>query len=202
LVERRPRRERERERHRLEILQAARKIVHERGVQGVTVEHVAREADFAVGSIYRHFRSKEELILELFGVLVEDHLDGLDALLEEEAPFMDQLRAVVRFLFDRQVESRPLIQAFHAAPGDFPEPSSPAGRLLRSYPVRLHEGLCALIRRGQQTGALHEGDPMALAVALGGLVTAWSRADLLGLEVHGDPIAAITAQFLRGAAAS
>lgn len=201
-MERRPRRERERERHRHEILAAARKLVHERGVQGVTVEHVAREADFAVGSIYRHFRSKEELILELFGVLVEDHLDGLDAILQEEAPFIDQLARVVRFLYDRQVESRPLIQAFHAAPGDVPDASTPAGRLLRSYPVRLHEALCRLIVHGQRTAALRDGDPMPLAVALGGLVTAWSRADLLGLEVRGDPIAAITAQFLHGAAAA
>jgi TetR/AcrR family transcriptional regulator len=56
------RRERERLRHRDEILQAARLIVAKKGIDGLTIEEIARKAEFAVGSIYRYFASKEDLL--------------------------------------------------------------------------------------------------------------------------------------------
>jgi TetR/AcrR family transcriptional regulator len=201
MIERRPRRERERERHRQEILEAARKIVAARGVQGVTVEHVAREADFAVGSIYRHFRSKEELIQELFGFLIDSHLEDVNEILVSESPFMAQLDDTVRLLYARQVESRPIYLALHSTPGDLPDATTPAGQLFRSYPARMHAALAGLIEHGQRVGQIRQGDPLPMAVALNGMVSAWSRLDLFGIQLEGDPIAQITEQFLRGAAA-
>ena len=60
------RREREREQHRQEILEAAEAIFSEKGISGTTIEDIARRADFAVGSIYNFFTGKDDLIHQVF----------------------------------------------------------------------------------------------------------------------------------------
>ncbi|MBN1545096.1 MAG: TetR/AcrR family transcriptional regulator [Syntrophaceae bacterium] len=56
---------RERENRRRLILQTAERLFFRDGFHAVTVEQIAREAELAKGSIYLHFRSKEELYAEL-----------------------------------------------------------------------------------------------------------------------------------------
>lgn len=49
------------------ILEAARRIIDEQGLQAATTRHIAQLAGCAEGTIYRHFEDKHELFLELFG---------------------------------------------------------------------------------------------------------------------------------------
>jgi len=56
------RREREREQHKREILDAAEEIFATRGFAEATIEDIAKKADFAVGSIYNFFNGKNDLI--------------------------------------------------------------------------------------------------------------------------------------------
>jgi len=55
------RRDRERERHRQEILEAAERVFVREGYHAATVEAIAREAEFGIGTIYNFFQSKEDL---------------------------------------------------------------------------------------------------------------------------------------------
>ena len=55
------RREKERLAHRNAILDAAERIVADRGFAGATIADIARAAEFAVGSIYNFFPGKREL---------------------------------------------------------------------------------------------------------------------------------------------
>ena len=48
------------------ILEAALKLIAERGYYGVSIPDIARVAGMATGTIYRYFASKEALINELF----------------------------------------------------------------------------------------------------------------------------------------
>jgi AcrR family transcriptional regulator len=81
------RRERERDRHREEILDAALRVLSARGIDGLTIEGVAREAEFAVGSIYRHFSSKEEMVESLFVHLTQPLFSEVEALAAASDPF-------------------------------------------------------------------------------------------------------------------
>lgn len=53
------------------ILEAAQRLFTERGFHAVTMDAIAEDADVAVGSIYHHFRNKDNLYL----ALVERALD-------------------------------------------------------------------------------------------------------------------------------
>ncbi|MCL1148382.1 TetR/AcrR family transcriptional regulator [Shewanella sp. 10N.261.52.F9] len=47
------------------ILRAAEKIIAAGGIQGLSMQQVAKEAEVAAGTIYRYFKDKDELVLEL-----------------------------------------------------------------------------------------------------------------------------------------
>lgn len=66
------RRERERQMRRREILGAARRVFAERGYEHATLDEIAGSAEFAKGSLYNYFGSKEELFREVVFGAVED----------------------------------------------------------------------------------------------------------------------------------
>ncbi len=54
----------------LEIVEAAGKILTASGVGGLTIKNLAKEMKFSESAIYRHFTSKEEIIIALLEYLV------------------------------------------------------------------------------------------------------------------------------------
>ncbi len=55
----------------LEIIEAAGKILTKSGVGGLTIKNLAKEMHFSESAIYRHFESKEEIIIALLEYLAE-----------------------------------------------------------------------------------------------------------------------------------
>ncbi|MDP4581621.1 MAG: TetR/AcrR family transcriptional regulator [Saprospiraceae bacterium] len=53
----------------LEIIEAAGKILTTSGVSGLTIKNLAKEMKFSESAIYRHFTSKEEIIIALLEFL-------------------------------------------------------------------------------------------------------------------------------------
>lgn len=72
------RRERERERHRREILSSAEEIFSLKGIAGTTVEDIAKRADYAVGSIYNFFTGKEDLIRHVHLRLIKSRIADIE----------------------------------------------------------------------------------------------------------------------------
>ncbi len=61
----------------LEIIESAGKILTASGVSGLTIKNLAKEMQFSESAIYRHFTSKEEIIiamLEYLSETMDDHL--------------------------------------------------------------------------------------------------------------------------------
>ena len=107
----RERKLRERIARRDAILAAAAQVFAERGVDGATVEMVARQAEVAVGTIYLYFSSRDDLFVSLMAERIaklrqrylDIHARGLDPL--------EELRAIGRAYFDYLRESRGLFLA-------------------------------------------------------------------------------------------
>lgn len=53
----------------LEIIEAAGKILTREGVGGLTIKNLAKEMEFSESALYRHFTSKEEIIIALIDYL-------------------------------------------------------------------------------------------------------------------------------------
>lgn len=71
----------------LEIIEAAGKILTVAGVSGLTIKNLAREMKFSESAIYRHFTSKEEIIVAMLDYLA-DSLDEryTNAISKEQSP--------------------------------------------------------------------------------------------------------------------
>ena len=72
------RRERERLAHQNEILLAARELFARDGFHDTTLDGIAHHAEFAKGTIYNYFSSKEDL----FFTIIEQVLEGIQAIAE------------------------------------------------------------------------------------------------------------------------
>ncbi len=59
------RRQREREQRKNSILDAARKLLFENGINGTSINKIAKTAEIGVGTIYFYFENKEEIFVEL-----------------------------------------------------------------------------------------------------------------------------------------
>ncbi len=89
------RRERERLARRREILEAARNVFAARGYEGATLDEVAREAEFAKGTLYSYFDSKADLFAELVGYEFDNILGQAKEALEHEEEPAAAARAVI-----------------------------------------------------------------------------------------------------------
>lgn len=74
----------------LEIIEAASKILTKSGVSGLTIKNLALEMKFSESAIYRHFSSKEEIIVAMLNYLVdniENRLKNISSSLNPEEKF-------------------------------------------------------------------------------------------------------------------
>ncbi len=85
----------------LEIIEAAGKILTTSGVSGLTIKNLAKEMNFSESAIYRHFTSREEIILNLLQFLSENIDKRLaeitDSALEPEEKFRKIFSSQFRF---------------------------------------------------------------------------------------------------------
>ncbi len=107
------RHQRERKARRDGILAAASRVFARHGLDGATIEMVAREAEVAVGTIYLYFSSRDDLYLSLLvdrathlrARYVEIQARGLDPLAELRAitaAYLDHLRDSREILLSQQ----------------------------------------------------------------------------------------------------
>lgn len=81
-----------------ELLEAARAVLDERGLQDAQVDDIARRAGISKGLVYRHFASKEELHMSAVLVYLDELGDILEAVTPSGDPVTDMLVATDAYL--------------------------------------------------------------------------------------------------------
>jgi len=71
------RREREKQRRRVEILATARTIFFDKGFRNTTIDDIAKASELARGTIYLYFQTKEEI----YATVLEEGMDTLSTLI-------------------------------------------------------------------------------------------------------------------------
>lgn len=140
------------------LLQAVETLFYQDGITRVTVDAIAEKAQSTKMTLYRHFASKEALVLEWIQLLVEDYSQVFDRLAER---FPDDSAAQImgfgRFLADNLTGTLqrgcPFTNTLAETTGQFAEVRA----LIFAHKQRQFQRLAALCR---QAGA---GEPEALA---------------------------------------
>ncbi|MFL5826982.1 MAG: TetR/AcrR family transcriptional regulator [Thermoleophilaceae bacterium] len=74
------------------LLEAAKRVFADRGLEGASIDDVAQEAGFTKGAFYANFDSKHALYLELLDEYFADRLEEVEDALSFEGPPEDQAR--------------------------------------------------------------------------------------------------------------
>lgn len=91
---------RERRARREAIRAAAVRVFADRGFNRATIEDIARRAEVSVGTIYLHYRSKEDLYVSLLFESMERFTEAIERIMASGAPPDRQLRQVWDYFYD------------------------------------------------------------------------------------------------------
>ncbi len=61
-----------------EIVESARRIISAKGIENLTIRQIARDPKLTDGALYRHFKSKKEIISLLIDDIEKTLLDTID----------------------------------------------------------------------------------------------------------------------------
>lgn len=155
-------------RNRARILDAARALVAETGVDA-PVDEVARRAGVAVGTLYRHFPAKDDLV----AAVVADSVERIAAMAEAalaEADAGAEPGPVLDRLFRAVAEGHATDRVFKAATGRLEAPveyaETLAGAAPGSPPARAAAAIAALLDRARAAGAVRPDIDLADLVLL------------------------------------
>ncbi|MBW1739020.1 MAG: helix-turn-helix transcriptional regulator [Deltaproteobacteria bacterium] len=90
------RRERERLRHRQEILDTALRLFSEKGYHNVSMHEIANSAEFGIGTLYKFFKNKEDLYKHLALEQASKFHEALLSAIEEGEDEVEKPRNYVR----------------------------------------------------------------------------------------------------------
>ena len=163
------RRERERRRHRREMLEAAERVFVRDGYHGATIERIAQEADFAVGTIYNFFESKEKLFEEVITGLTREGFGLLKEKVFDEPDPMKALEALIELRLTFPQEHRDFGRVFYETA---PAAGDDLSRALPESCQALHrqymESVAGLMSKGVAAKVFRNEDPVCLALCFEG----------------------------------
>ena len=134
----------------LEIIEAAGRILTSSGVKGLTIKNLAKEMKFSESAIYRHFESKEAIIIAMLNYLAESMDERLAKAIRPNDTPDDKLKSLFRNRLDF-FKNQPHFVVVVFSDGLMEE----SGRINEAiYQIMnvMKEHLMPVIKEGQQCG--------------------------------------------------
>ncbi len=175
------RRELRRQQHaelsRTQLLDAAEEVFGAKGFHDTTLKEVAELAEFSVGSVYSFFANKDDLFLQVFLRRGDELLPQMEAVVASDTPPLDQLRALVELEVGFFRQHRHFARLYLRSSASTSLPPTPVYDGFKANFERAMGLQGDVFRRGQELGALRDGDPYVLARMLSGIVATFQLLD-------------------------
>jgi AcrR family transcriptional regulator len=174
-MEKLSRKEREHKTRRLEILKVAERVFARNGFYNSTVAEIAKESEFAIGTLYQFFNNKEEL----YYTMMIEKFDLLHTTLEEKIGaskvFLSKLNCLVDVILSF-IESN--VDFFKIFTWELNVLTVSLEHNLKEQLIAKHFGYIKIIsnvvKQGIHEGTLMECDPDDLSAALIGMMNVFS----------------------------
>jgi AcrR family transcriptional regulator len=162
-----------------EIINAALEIISTMGIQNLTIKTLSRWINVTEGAIYRHFKSKEEILTSIAGFFKASSTELLNRIVSSGEPGINKIKAFFLGRCRQFSENRGLVLVMF---------SEDIFKGNEAYQKKIYETihshkklLVEAIVQGQKEGIIEEIEPehlfMAVMGALRLLVTRWRGAD-------------------------
>ena len=162
-----PRREREKLRQRQEILAAALGLFSEKGYYNVSMHEIAQKAEFAIGTLYKFFKSKEDLYKALMLEHANKFDDELTKTIKEPDDEIEKLRNYVRAKGELFRADVAMIRLYFAETRGASFNVMALDSEIRQQYYRFLQTLASVFERGMRRKCFKKiADPYHLAIAL------------------------------------
>ncbi|MBU1157244.1 MAG: TetR/AcrR family transcriptional regulator [Proteobacteria bacterium] len=163
-----------------DIIDAATELFSQNGYHATSTHQVAKLAEVSEGIIFYYFKTKEDILIEIFYDSFDNFLESLRRAMDEAPTGLDALRAWVGAHFEA-INSRAknillLVRDFPASLGN--EDSPHRQGILRRV-NKLHQHLVTMVQRGQKDGSIGSCDPELTALVLRSLLIGYTRVAML-----------------------
>jgi AcrR family transcriptional regulator len=173
-TERISRKEREYLAHRDAILLAAEKVFAAKGFFPTTMSDIAKEAEFGTGTLYKYFKSKEELYFTLIDDKVEEINRLVKAELSQKTRVAERIKKVLGLQFEFFERNRDFFRIYTSERSRFEwTVKDELGKGLHEKMVAYINVLAEVMRQGIEEGEFRPLSPMDLAHALVGIVNSF-----------------------------
>jgi AcrR family transcriptional regulator len=164
------RKQRERVRHGNEMLDAAERVFARKGFHAASMADVAEEAEFAVGTLYNFFKSKEDLYRALFLRKIDQIGREMRAAVASARDPREKIEKVIELHFYFAQKFREFFQLYMTEILGAQKPV-PIGSLhmQRRY-QRFIKFVSGIIEQGRRTGVFAAQDPVYAGVCLIGIM--------------------------------
>ena len=168
------RKEREYLAHRDEILSAAEKVFAAKGFFPTTMSDIARKAEFGTGTLYKYFKSKEDLYFTLIDEKVEEINRLVRTELSQKTSAIQRIKKVLGLQFEFIEQNRDFFRIYISERSRFEwTVKDELGKGLHKKMVTYIHILTEVVKQGIKEGEFRPLDPVDLAHALVGIVNSF-----------------------------
>jgi AcrR family transcriptional regulator len=146
------------------VMEAALQLFVEKGIEGTTTREIAQLAKAGEGTMFRHFKSKEELAWHLFHENLTSFVNHLEESIAGQATTKGKIHSMVEAGYNLY-ETNPLLCTFLLL-----TEHSAARRMPENYKTPINLVLAA-IEEGQKNGEVRAMDPSLAAALVFGAIT-------------------------------
>jgi len=171
--------------HREEILSAAEKVFAAKGFFPTTMSDIARRAEFGTGTLYKYFKSKEELYFTLIDEKVEEINRLVKTELSQRNSAVEKIKKVLRLQFEFIERNRDFFRIYVSERSRFEwTVKDDLGKGLHEKMVSYIDILSEVMREGIKKGEFRSMDPKDLAHAFVGIVNSFVFEWLISREPY------------------
>lgn len=168
------RREMDKLRHRRQMLAAALDLFSVKGYHNVSMHEIAGKAEFAIGTLYKFFKNKEDLYKALMMEKADEYHRILSDVLSKENDTLAVIGDYVAAKAEIFANSVATLRLYFAETrGASFNIKAGLDQDIRKLYDEMVEQLASTMKRGIDSKVLKEGDPYHMAVALEGLTNAF-----------------------------
>jgi len=168
------RREKDKLRHRGMMLSAALELFSEKGYPNVTMHEIAHHAEFAIGTLYKFFKNKEDLYNALLIDIAEQFHVALAQIFEEKDDCHHKIKKYIRIKGDLFMANAGAVRLYFAEAfgGNF-NLRATLTKELQAYYDDIINKLSDVFAQGIEKGVYSPIDPHCLAISLSSIVNSF-----------------------------
>lgn len=136
----------------IEIIEAATKLIGEKGIQNLTTKNLAEEIGFSEPALYRHFKGKTDIIESVL-LYYKDKLGaGLNAIIGNETNGIEKIKKMITFQFNHFTNFPAVIMVIFAETSF--QFDSGLSKVVKEIMESKRDMVCKIIKVGQTDGMI------------------------------------------------